>query len=299
MTNRKGKFKVKNGSGSYDQVMLETQLGQVVDSPIKSLERSTHYEQNDVVAEQTCKGAFLVCTTAGTTAASAPSGYSSVAEGGSVTDGTAVFTAHRFNNLANKADITAHNALETAHPSLDFIKSLSAASDGIHYRTRNGKSDQVLDLINKLQATLSQKTVPSDNTGSLATLLSGIVHQIAALSGKSNWWETPKDSFETLSAGVVAGDVSDPNSWWVKLGGTIPIIIQGGYTWVGSRTNVDIAFPISFSHVLGIAGLAVVNDQNSSGRGLEHIKTFSGSSFRYYSGYDIADKRLTWLAVGT
>nr|DAL72259.1 MAG TPA: putative tail fiber protein [Caudoviricetes sp.] len=242
MVNRKGKFKVKNGSGSYDQVMLETQLDQVVDSPIKSLERSTHYEQNDIVAEQTCKGTFLVCTTAGTTAASAPSGYSSVAEGGSVTDGTAVFTAHRFNNLANIAAIIAHNALETAHPSLDFIKSLSAASDGIHYRTRNGKSDQVLDLINQLQATLSPETVPSDNTGSLATLLSGIVHQIAALSGKSNWWETPKDSFETLSAGVVAGDVSNPDSWWVKLGGTIPVIIQGGTTQPS-----PITFPVSFA----------------------------------------------------
>lgn len=242
MANRKGKLKVKNGSGSYDQVMLETQLGQVVDSPIKSLERSTRYEQNDVVAEQTCKGTFLVCTTAGTTAASAPSGYSSVAEGGSVTDGTAVFTAHRFNNLANIAAIIAHNALETAHPSLDFIKSLSAVSDGIHYRTRNGKSDQVLDLINQLQATLSQETVPSGNTGTLYALLSGIVHQIAALSGKSNWWETPKDSFETLSAGVVAGDVSNANAWWVKLGGTIPLIIQGGTT-----APSPITFPVSFA----------------------------------------------------
>ena len=247
MANRKGKFKVKNGSGSYDQVMLETQLGQVVDSPIKSLERSTRYEQNDVVAEQTCKGTFLVCTTAGTTAASAPSGYSSVAEGGSVTDGTAVFTAHRFNNLANIAAIIAHNALETAHPSLDFIKSLSAASDGIHYRTRNGKSDQVLDLINQLKATLSQGTVPSGNTGSLAALLSGIVHQIAALSGKSNWWETPKDSFETLSAGIVAGDVSNPDSWWVKLGGMIPLIIQGVTGSVGNDTPATYTLPVSYS----------------------------------------------------
>lgn len=256
MVNRKGKFKVKNGSGSYDQVMLETQLGQVVDSPIKSLERSTRYEQNDVVAEQTCKGTFLVCTTAGTTAASAPSGYSSVAEGGSVTDGTAVFTAHRFNNLANIAAIIAHNALETAHPSLDFIKSLSAASDGIHYRTRNGKSDQVLDLINQLQATLSQETVPSGNTGTLYALLSGIVHQIAALSGKSNWWETPKGSFETLSAGVVAGDVSDPNSWWVKLGGAVPLIIQGGYE-TGKSGSWAIAFPHA---LLGISGDYSGND---------------------------------------
>ena len=297
MANRKGKFKVKNGSGSYDQVMLETQLGQVVDSPIKSLERSTHYEQNDVVAEQTCKGAFLVCVEGGTTDASLPPYYGAL-EGAPVIDGTAIFTLHRFNNLANTDAIAEHNALETAHPSLDFIKALSAASDGIHYRTRNGKSVQVLDLINQLQATLSQGTVPSGNTGSLAALLSGIVHQIKALSGKTNWWETPKDSFETLSAGVVAGDVSNPDSWWVKLGGTIPIIIQGGYTLVGLRSDITVKYPISFSKVLGIAGLAVVNNQNASGRGLEHIKTFSGSSFVYYSGYDIANKWLTWLAVG-
>lgn len=196
-------------------------------------------------------------------------------------------------------DINAHNALETAHPSLDFVKSLSAASDGIHYRTRNGETDQVLDLINQLQATLSQGTVPSGNTGSLAALLSGIVHQIKALSGKSNWWETPKNSFETLSAGgVVEGNVSNANAWWVKLGGAVPLIIQGGYTWVGSRSDITINYPISFSKVLGIAGLAVVNDQNPSGRGFEHIKTFSGSSFVYYSGYDIGNKWLTWLAVG-
>lgn len=287
MANRKGKFKVKNGSGSYDQVMLETQLGQVVDSPIKSLERNTYYEQNDVVAEQTCKGAFLVCTTAGTTAASVPSGYSSVAEGGSVTDGTAVFTAHRFNNLANIAAIIAHNALETAHPSLDFIKSLSAASDGIHYRTRNGKSDQVLDLINQLQATLSQKTVPSGNTGSLTALLSGIVHQIAALSGKSNWWETPKDSFETLSAGVVAGDVSNPNSWWVKLGGTIPIIIQGGTIY----NTQYVTYPIAFKTVLCITATA------SNKTEAVNLNDITMTTVKLYN-YGGTPKFTKWLAFG-
>lgn len=288
MANRKGKFKVKNGSGSYDQVMLETQLGQVVDSPIKSLERSTHYEQNDVVAEQTCKGAFLVCTKAGTTAASAPSGYSSVAEGGSVTDGTAVFTAHRFNNLANIAAIIAHNALETAHPSLDFIKSLSAASDGIHYRTRNGKSDQVLDLINQLQATLSQGTVPSGNTGSLAALLSGIVHQIKALSGKSNWWETPKDSFETLSAGVVAGDVSNPDSWWVKLGGTIPLIIQGGY----DRVQKTVTFPVAFKSIAySVVATLARGDE-------EAAQTWNYTATDFYLHQRYGDRWAHWVAIG-
>lgn len=265
MVNRKGKFKVKNGSGSYDQVMLETQLGQVVDSPIKSLERNTYYEQNDVVAEQTCKGAFLVCVEGGTTDASLPP-YSGALEGAPVVDGTAIFIVRRFNNLANTDAITAHNDLKTAHPSLDFIKSMSAASDGIHYRTRNGKSNQVLDLINQLQATLSQETVPSGNTGSLAALLSGIVHQIKALSGKTNWWETPKDSFETLSAGVVAGDVSDPNSWWVKLGGTIPIIIQGGkYFSLNCDKNGSLntcTLPIGFSKPLFATAISTSLDDN-------------------------------------
>ena len=172
MVNRKGKFKVKNGSGSYDQVMLETQLGQVVDSPIKSLERSTRYEQNDVVAEQTCKGTFLVCTTAGTTAASAPSGYSSVAEGGSVTDGTAVFTAHRFNNLANIAAIIAHNALETAHEN--------------RFKLFEKISDLADDIIKKLTLTTAITAITALETNSwfgqllkMALTASGVKYNIA------------------------------------------------------------------------------------------------------------------------
>lgn len=299
MTNRKGKFKIKNGSGSYDQVMLETQLGQVVDSPIKSVERSTRYEQNDVVAEQTCKGTFFVCTTAGTTAASAPSGYSSVSEGGSVTDGTAVFTAHRFNNLANTAAITAHNSLETAHPNLDFVTQLNAAADGLHYRTRNGKSDQVIDLINQLQATLSQGTVPSGNTGTLAALLSGIVHQIKALSGKSNWWDTPKNSFETLSAGgVVAGNVWNANAWWVKLGGTIPLIIQGGIIPFSHRYDVTTRFPVSYSKVISILTQGVSDGSNSAGRGWNVIRTnYNGTAFNFYGGFDM-DMENFWISFG-
>lgn len=290
MTNRKGKFKVKNGSGSYDQVMLETQLGQVVDSPIKSVERSTRYEQNDVVAEQTCKGTFFVCTTAGTTAASAPSGYSSVSEGGSVTDGTAVFTAHRFNNLANTAAITAHNSLETAHPNLDFVTQLNAAADGLHYRTRNGKSDQVIDLINQLQATLSQGTVPSGNTGTLAALLSGIIHQIKALSGKSNWWDTPKNSFETLSAGgVVAGNVSNANAWWVKLGGAVPLIIQGGFS------SSDIfTYPISISTFLTGGTTTRMSSRDHDSDWGEIIGAPTSSYFRFRkNGY--SDGTYCWL----
>ncbi len=148
-------------------------------------------------------------------------------------------------------DIKAHNELSTAHPSMDFIKSLSVASDGLHFRTRNASADTVLNLINTLQATLNQGTVPTGNNGTILALLSGIVHQIKALSGKTNWWETPKDSFETLSAGIVAGDVSNTNAWWVKFGGTIPLIIQGGIygeTAPASRNR----FPVGYHEAIGI-----------------------------------------------
>lgn len=73
---------------------------------------------------------------------------------------------------------------------------------------------------------------------------------------------------------------------------------QGGFNSVGRRTDVTIAFPIAFARVLSIAGLPVVNDSNPSGRGLENIKTYSTSSFVYYSGYDINNKNLFWLAFG-
>lgn len=43
-------------------------------------------------------------------------------------------------------------------------------------------------------------------------------------------------------AGVVAGNVSNANAWWVKLGGTIPLIIQGGTTQPS-----PITFPVSFA----------------------------------------------------
>ena len=99
-------------------------------------------------------------------------------------------------------------------------------------------------------------------------------------------------------AGVVAGDVSNANAWWVKLGGTIPLIIQGGYNYVGIRTDRYVPFPVAYSRVLSIVGTPVVNAANSSGRGLENIKTYNTTSFVYYSGFDIDDKNLLWLSVG-
>ena len=152
--------------------------------------------------------------------------------------------AHPFLLKKITDDIATHNTDSNAHSNFDWVKTMSAASDGLHFRTRNASADSVLNLINTLQATLNQGTAPTGNNGTVLELLSGIVHQIKALSGKTNWWETPKDSFETLSAGIVAGDVSDTNAWWVKFGGTIPLIIQGiRGIYAGTVYSLPIAYP--------------------------------------------------------
>lgn len=150
--------------------------------------------------------------------------------------------------------ISAHNKDENAHANFNRVKELSSASDGLHFKTRNASADSILDLVNTLQATLTQETVPAGNNETVAALLSGIVHQIRAITGKENWWEAPKDSFETLSAGIVAGDVSDQNAWWVKFGGTIPLIIQGGKA--SNDPGPDggtLVFPVAFSNKALIA----------------------------------------------
>ena len=49
-------------------------------------------------------------------------------------------------------------------------------------------------------------------------------------------------------AGVVAGNVSNANAWWVKLGGAVPLIIQGIYY----NSQITYTFPIAFpTNVLG------------------------------------------------
>ena len=60
------------------------------------------------------------------------------------------------------------------------------------------------------------------------------------------------DTDDLSAAGVVAGDVSNPKSWWVKLGGAIPIIIQGGKAidTSGGLQNVSITLPIAVSNIL-------------------------------------------------
>ena len=64
------------------------------------------------------------------------------------------------------------------------------------------------------------------------------------------------DTDDLSAAGVVAGNVSNSNAWWVKLGGVIPLIIQGIYYNSASTYTLPIAFP---THGLGASATGSIN----------------------------------------
>ena len=60
------------------------------------------------------------------------------------------------------------------------------------------------------------------------------------------------DTDDLSAAGVVAGNVSNANAWWVKLGGAVPLIIQG-VTVVATGDWDTVRLPISANNYFAIA----------------------------------------------
>ena len=88
-------------------------------------------------------------------------------------------------------------------------------------------------------------------TGADTASLASITDFMKTLLGKASAGDVRSaiGAVDASGAGVVAGDVSNANAWWVKLGGAVPLIIQGGYNQVKST----VTFPISFSNAaLGV-----------------------------------------------
>lgn len=91
--------------GEWKQIFIQSILNGIKDSPIKSLLRNTSYEVNDILADSTCKGAFFICTFAGTTGPSVASGFATAEEGQEITDGTAKFKVHYFKEIISSVNI--------------------------------------------------------------------------------------------------------------------------------------------------------------------------------------------------
>lgn len=95
-------------------------------------------------------------------------------------------------------------------------------------------------------------------------------------------------------AGVVAGDVSNSNAWWVKLGGVIPLIIQGGYNETQVNLTRTVTYPIRYSKILGVL-ITEISYRADSDWG-ELTQNPNNTNFTYYQ-----NGRSTgsfWYAVG-
>lgn len=96
------------------------------------------------------------------------------------------------------------------------------------------------------------------------------------------------DTDDLSAAGVVAGDVSNANAWWVKLGGAVPLIIQGGY----NKVQTTVAFPVAFNSVaLSVVATLSRGDQ-------EAAQTWSYTTRNFYLHQRYSDRWAHWIAIG-
>ena len=94
------------------------------------------------------------------------------------------------------------------------------------------------------------------------------------------------DTSDLSSLGVVAGDVSNANAWWVKLGGAVPLIIQGGFS------SGYITYPIAFS------SFSSVVVQGKQSRGACEFRVWDTSKTGFQTAADRETQGLFWIAIG-
>lgn len=104
----------------------------------------------------------------------------------------------------------------------------------------------------------------------------------------------------TVSSGVVAGNVSNVNAWWVKLGGTIPLIIQGGISTQFSSGDswADGTFCVAFSQIFQLVATLYMERRNTGGGGTDNLYEYSNTGFRYSHGADSGPGNVFYAAFG-
>lgn len=92
-------------------------------------------------------------------------------------------------------------------------------------------------------------------------------------------------------AGVVAGNVSNANAWWVKLGGAVPLIIQGGTTQPS-----PITFPVSFASkcLTVVPQLQAPNDRDNMSKNRVCVINLTASGF----GLEYPQYTYNYIAIG-
>ena len=114
-------------------------------------------------------------------------------------------------------------------------------------------------------------------TGANAASLASLSEFMRGVLGKATAAEvrTAIGAINEPGVGVIAGNVSNANAWWVKLSGAVPLIIQGGYR-AGRSGSWAIAFPHA---LLGISG-----DYSGEGGNMDWGPSISGNTTGWSSG---------------
>lgn len=147
-------------------------------------------------------------------------------------------------------------------------------------------TDALLALANLTPAANKIPVYSGANTASLASITDFAKTLLS--EGSADDVRSAIGAVNASGAGVVAGDVSNANAWWVKLGGVIPLIIQGGYNEVRST----VTFPISFSNAaLGVMATLSQGDQ-------EAAQTWSYTARDFYLFQRYSGRYAHWIAVG-
>lgn len=135
-------------------------------------------------------------------------------------------------------------------------------------------------------------------TGANAASLASLSEFMRGVLGKATAAEvrTAIGAINEPGVGVIAGDVSNANAWWVKLSGEVPLIIQGGYCHVSGSKDELTSYPISFT----VAGFPVprvfsqghyvdfANVTKKDNYGFYATGAFNGGTWDAHDGWYIA-----------
>lgn len=170
---------------------------------------------------------------------------------GNVTNIEATIESLQYATLKNLNDaLDAHDRNENAHSNLLRVTAMAETENGIQYTTQDGKKTN-LSLWQKMKTVLTGTFTPTADSNTLGNQLDGLAHQIKAITGKSNWFDTPKMTLEQIAtaienvSAIAEYDVDDTSAWWFKLRGEPHVIIQGGNI-TQNKDNHTHTLPVSY-----------------------------------------------------
>lgn len=252
---------------------------------------STDYTVGQIVrAPGMPTGHIAKCTTAGKSSEEEPAWTD-----GAVTDGTAKWRVYDPESATDDKITTASSK------KLDKIG--GAITGPISY---DGTPKTDIELVNKSYVLAAIKSA-LDNDANIEALR----QSIAAKQDKLTFDATPTENSTnpvtsdgikkaiaaaSAVAGVIDGDVSNANAWWVKLGGAVPLIIQGGRHTTGSDAfSLPIAYPNKILSTVATGEKA---------RLTEFVKliSYNRTSIALQSisreGNDTGARPIQWISVG-